>query len=94
VKYSVDPNLDLTLAYYGYHQSSFGTGAAAGCSTIVSAACSGALRDFSVDAVYKLSKRFDAYVGFMYSGVADGLANGYIYSKNNFNPTIGVRFTF
>ena len=99
VKYSVDPNLDVTLAYYGYHQSSFATvansGAAnIGCSTIVSTACSGELRDFSLDAVYKLSKRFDAYAGVMYSGVADGLANGYIYSKNNFNPTIGVRFTF
>jgi hypothetical protein len=44
--------------------------------------------------VYKLSKRFDAYAGVMYSAVADGLANGYIYSKNNFDPTLGVRFTF
>jgi predicted porin len=94
VKYSVDPSLDLTLAYYGYHQSSFATGANAGCSTIASSACSGELRDFSLDAVYKLSKRFDAYAGVMYSGVADGLANGYIYSKNNINPTVGVRFTF
>jgi predicted porin len=94
VKYSVDSNLDLTLAYYGYHQSSFATGANAGCTTIASGACSGLLRDVSFDAVYKLSKRFDAYAGVMYSAVADGLANGYIYSKNNFNPTIGVRFTF
>lgn len=96
VKYSVDPNLDVTLAYYGYHQSSFATPASgfAGCTTIVNANCSGELRDFSIDAVYKLSKRFDAYAGVMYSGVADGLAFGYIYSKNNFNPTIGVRFTF
>jgi predicted porin len=60
----------------------------------VSPTCSGELRDFSIDAVYKLSKRFDAFAGVMYSGVADGLANGYIYSRNNFNPTIGVRFTF
>jgi hypothetical protein len=30
----------------------------------------------------------------MYSGVADGLANGYVFSKNNLNPTIGARFTF
>jgi len=41
-----------------------------------------------------LSKRFDAFAGVMYSGVVNGLANGYIYSKNNLNPTIGVRFTF
>jgi predicted porin len=95
VKYSVDSNLDLTVAYYGYHQSNYATTAAnAGCSTSVSATCSGELRAASFDAVYKLSKRFDAYAGVMYSAVADGLANGYIYSKNTFDPTIGVRFTF
>jgi predicted porin len=95
VKYSVDANLDLTLAYYGYHQSNYASTAEfAGCTTSASAFCRGELRDFSFDAVYKLSKRFDAFAGVMYSGVADGLANGYIYSKNNLNPTIGVRFTF
>jgi predicted porin len=94
-KYQVDANLDLTVAYYGYHQSNYATTVAtAGCTTSVSATCSGELRDFSFDAVYKLSKRFDAFAGVMYSGVVNGLANGYIYSKNNLNPTIGVRFTF
>jgi predicted porin len=94
-KWSATPKLDLTVAYYGYHQSNFATTAAnAGCASIQSSTCSGELVDFSVDAVYKLSKRFDAYAGFMYSDVQDGLANGYIYSKNNINPTIGVRFTF
>ena len=94
-KWSVDPRLDLTVAYYGYHQSNFSTAAAtAGCSSAVSSTCSGELVDVSFDAVYKVSKRFDAFAGVMYSGVQDGLANGYIYSKNNINPTIGVRFTF
>jgi predicted porin len=94
-KYSVSPELDLTVAYYGYHQSNFATTkATAGCDSILAATCSGELTDFSFDAVYKLSKRFDAYAGVMYSGVADGLANGYTFSKNNINPTIGVRFTF
>jgi predicted porin len=94
-KWQVDPRLSLTVAYYGYHQSNFGTTAKTkGCSDNSSSACSGELVDFSVDAVYKLSKRFDAFAGFMYSDVQDGLANGYIYSKNNINPTIGVRFTF
>jgi predicted porin len=95
VKYSVDSNLDLTVAYYGYHQSNYATTAAnAGCSSTLSPTCSGELRAASFDAVYKLSKRFDAFAGVMYSAVADGLANGYIYSKNNFDPTLGVRFTF
>ena len=94
-KYSVDANLDLTVAYYGYHQSNYAsTTEFAGCSTSVSGLCRGELRDFSFDAVYKLSKRFDVFAGVMYSGVADGLANGYLYSRNNLNPTIGVRFTF
>jgi predicted porin len=95
VKYSVDSNLDLTVAYYGYHQSNYATTAAnAGCTTTLSPTCSGELRAASFDAVYKLSKRFDAFAGVMYSAVADGLANGYIYSKNTFDPTLGVRFTF
>jgi predicted porin len=94
-KWAVDPKLTLTVAYYGYHQSNFATTkAAAGCTDASSSACSGELVDLSVDAVYKLSKRFDAFGGVMYSLVQDGLANGYIYSKNNINPTIGVRFTF
>ena len=94
-KYSVDANLDLTIAYYGYHQSNYSTVLAdAGCSSTLASTCSGDLRDFSFDAVYKLSKRFDAYAGVMYSDVAGGQASGYLYSKNNFNPTTGVRFTF
>lgn len=94
-KYSVNPKLDLTVAYYGYHQSNYAaTTEFAGCSTIASGTCSGELRDFSFDAVYKLGKRFDVFGGVMYSGVADGLANGYIYSKNNIETTMGVRFTF
>jgi predicted porin len=94
-KYSVDPNLDLTIAYYGYHQSAFGTTVStAGCSTNASSTCSGELRDVSFDAVYKLSKRFDAFAGLMWTDVADGLANGYIYSKNDVATTVGVRFTF
>jgi len=94
VKWSESPKLDFTFAYYGYHQNSYAVGALKNCSTNVSGQCSGSLRDVSIDAVYKFSKRFDAFAGIMYSGVSDGLANGYIYSRNNFNPTIGVRFTF
>ena len=93
-KYSVDPSLDLTAAYYVYHQTSYASGALAGCTTTASGACRGETDVASVDAVYKLSKRFDAFAGVMWSGVKDGSANGYIYSKNNLNPTIGVRFTF
>ncbi len=94
VKYAALANLDLTAAYYGYHQSSFATGANAGCTTTKSGQCSGNLQAISFDAVLKMSKHFDSFAGLMWSAVQDGLANGYIYSKNNINPTIGVRFRF
>ncbi len=94
VRYTVIPHLDLTGAYYGYHQNAYGTGANAGCSTNVSGTCSGDYIDFSFDADYQLTKRFDVYAGAMYSGVRGGAANGYLYERTNINPTIGVRFKF
>jgi predicted porin len=93
VRYSVTPKLDLTAAYYGYHQSAFGIGKQADCSTIAHSTCSGGLDAFSFDADYRFNKHFDAYVGAMYSGVHDGVASGYLYSTN-INPTIGVRYKF
>jgi predicted porin len=93
VKYSVIPALDLTAAFYGYRQNSYGTGVDAGCSGNQAATCSGSLDAFSFDADYRLTKRFDAYAGIMYSGVHNGLANGYLHTTD-MNPTIGVRFVF
>ncbi len=93
VRYTVLPGLDLTAAYYGYHQNAYGTGTQAGCSTAAHSTCSGSLEAFSVDADYRFTKRFDAYLGAMYSGVHDGAASGYLFSTD-INPTIGVRFKF
>jgi predicted porin len=93
VRYSVISNLDLTVAYYGYHQSAYGTGAEAGCSTSAHSECSGGLDAFSFDADYRFNKHFDAYLGAMYSSVHDGVANEYL-NTNNINPTIGVRYKF
>ncbi len=93
VKYSVSSKLDVTGAFYGYHQESFATGANAGCSTTVAAQCSGNLNAVSVVADYRFSKRFDIYAGAMWSSVSDGLANGYL-NKSTIDPTIGGRFTF
>jgi predicted porin len=94
VRYAVLPNLDLVAAYYGSHQSAYGTGKLAGCTTSTSATCSGDLLAFSTQADYHFTKRFDAYAGAMYSGVRNGLANGYTYQRTNIDPTIGVRFKF
>lgn len=92
-RYSVTSHLDLTAAYYGYHQSAYGTGKQAGCTTTAHSTCSGGLDAFSFDADYRFTKHFDAYVGAMYSGVHDGAASGYL-TTNNINPTIGVRYKF
>jgi predicted porin len=94
VRWTVMPGLDLVGAYYGYSQNSYGTGANSGCDTNKAATCSGHFESFSVDAVYAFSKRFDGYAGAMYSAVYNGVANGYLYQRNNINPTIGVRFKF
>jgi predicted porin len=93
VRYSVSPQLDLTAAYYGVHQSAYGTGSAAGCNTAAHSTCSGNLETFSFDADYRINVHFDVYAGAMYSGVHDGLASGYI-NTTNLNPTIGVRYKF
>ena len=94
VRYTVIPeHLDLTAAYYGYHQDAYGTGKQAGCSTNAHSTCSGSLEAFSFDADYHFNKHFDAYLGAMYSGVHDGAASGYI-DTTNINPTVGVRYKF
>ncbi len=93
-RYTVLPNLDLVAAYYGYKQNSYGIGANAGCSTKKAGTCSGTEDDLSFDADYRLTKRFDVYAGIMYTGVKDGLANGYLFHTTDITTTTGVRFKF
>ena len=52
--------------------------------------CSGAVISITRAA---MAMRFDTYAGIMFTGVHDGLANGYIHSTD-MNPTIGVRYKF
>ena len=94
LRYAVIPRLELIAAYYGVHQSGYGSGNQAGCSTSAHSVCSGSLEAFSIAADYRFNVHFDAYAGAMYSGVHDGLANGYLYYTTNINPTIGVRYKF
>jgi predicted porin len=93
VKYTVASKLDLVAAYYGYHQNSYATGANAGCSTNKAGNCSGSELAVGVSADYRWTKRFDTYAGMMYTGVKDGLANGF-ENTSSIDPTIGVRFKF
>jgi predicted porin len=93
VRYAPSKPLELSAAYYGVHQSGFGTGALAGCSSDASSKCSGDLQAVSLAADYRFNVHFDAYLGAMYSTVSGGLASGYLYT-NNINPTLGARYKF
>jgi predicted porin len=98
VRYTALPGLDLTAAFYGYHQNSYGVSQTTGCTTTVpgaqAATCAGHFEALSFDADYSFTKRFDVYGGAMYSAVYDGVASGYNFQRNNINPTIGARFKF
>ncbi len=93
LKYSFTPKFDVTGAWYHLWQNSYATGSNAGCSTSLNGACSGYQDFISLVADYKLSKRFDAYAGAMWSKYAEGMANDYNHIAN-IAPTVGVRYTF
>ncbi|HMH27630.1 MAG TPA: porin [Steroidobacteraceae bacterium] len=89
-RWSVTPDLDLTLAGYGYNQKSF---AANGCSNISAASCAGELADISLVGDWHFTKRFDTYAGVNWSRVQNGLANGYLFTSE-YSPMVGVRYNF
>ncbi len=96
LKYTVVPDLDLMLAYYGYNQNNYASAAdQAGCAANETShsQCKGTEGAASIVFDYRMSKRFDVYAGSMWSGVQDGLANGYL-NKDNIATTVGVRFKF
>jgi predicted porin len=93
-KYAFTDQLEATLAYYGYHQDAYATGADSGCSSAVSSKCSGSLNAVSGVVDYKFTKRFDVYLGTMWSGVKNGLANGYDLNRDTVTTTAGLRFKF
>jgi predicted porin len=90
VRYAVSDSLNVTGAYYRYEQNSYDT---VSCSDTSSGKCSGQLNAYSVAAVYKIDKHFDAYAGAMWSGVQNGLANGYAHTST-IDPMIGLRASF
>ena len=90
-RYAITPTLDAGVAYYHYDQNSFGKVASATISP--ASTCSGQLNAASFDIDWQAAKKLDLYAGFMYSAVANGLANGY-QVFNNWAPTAGLRFRF
>ncbi len=96
LKYGLTPDLDVMLAYYAYDQNNYASTAdQAACAAkgTSHSQCSGTEGAASLVFDYRLSKRFDLYAGSMWSGVTDGLANGYL-NKDNIATTVGVRFKF
>jgi predicted porin len=92
-KWAVRSDLYLAAAYYGYHQNSYASGAAAGCASTANSACSGRENALGLLADYRLSEHFDTYLGTLWSAVADGLANGYL-NRAVLTTTTGIRFKF
>jgi predicted porin len=92
-RYAVNEHLTAAFAYYGEKQNAYATGADAGCSSVISGACSGHFNALSASVDYHFTKRFDTYAGAMWSNVSHGLANGYL-ETTNIDPTIGLRFSF
>jgi predicted porin len=93
VKYAFIPSLEATVAYYGIHQNSYAHGADAGCTTNISSGCSGNENVGSAMIDYRFAKRFDFYLGMMYSQVSNGLSNGFLKTSTT-ATTMGVRFKF
>src|SRR6202049_513029 len=91
LKYTVVPDFDLAAACDGYKQENF---AVPSCSDTSKGSCSGTENGFSIVGDYRMSKRFDAYIGTFYTGVKDGLANGFVLNKSTVTTTAGVRFRF
>lgn len=90
VRYSLTKDLDLVAAYYRYDQGNYNKTA---CHDTSASTCSGTFYDISGVADYKLSKRFDTYLGVNFSSVADGLASGFLQTSA-LSPLVGVRFQF
>jgi predicted porin len=84
------PALDVIAAYYGYNQNSYGEHS---CSDRSAGTCSGKYQVGSVLLDYRLSKRFDVYLGSMYSTASDGPSSGFI-NTNTLATTAGLRFKF
>ena len=103
-KYSITPALDITGAYYHEWQNSFASGANTGCSTVVSAQCSGTLDAVSLVVDWRFARHMDMYAGAMWSQVQNGLASGFLQTNgtpgntgnkaNTVDPGIGLRYQF
>jgi len=89
-RYSLTPTVELAGAWYRSAQNSFRGN---GCNNTSAVSCSGQTNAVSLTVDWHMSKRFDTYVGAMYSQAVGGMASGYLHN-NTVDPTAGLRFTF
>jgi predicted porin len=94
LRFAVTPDFELGASYYGYKQNSYATGANTGCSSNIAGSCSGTENAVGLLADYHFTKRFDGYVGGLWTSVAGGLSNGYLLNTSTISTTLGVRFKF
>jgi predicted porin len=92
-RYVVDRNLDVAIAYYHYIQNQYVGGAGICTNPTAHSQCAGTFDAVSALIDWRFLPKWDAYFGMMFSQVNAGLSNGYL-ARNNFDPTVGVRFRF
>jgi len=106
-KYAINPQLDVTGAFYYLQQSDYNTTACTGALAAFvqpngnkltvarssSGSCAGSEDFFSALIDYRPFKRVDLYAGLMVSNVYGGLANGFPATQD-ISPTAGLRIKF
>ena len=108
-KYAINPQLDVTAAFYYENQNNYNSSttpcAYAKTSFVQSngnvlnvirennSACAGTQYAISAMIDYRPLKRVDLYAGVMFSNVYGGLANGFLATQN-IAPTAGLRVKF
>jgi predicted porin len=90
-KYGVAKDLDVVAAYYHYIQNDYTSASCASASA--HSQCAGTFDAVSGVVDWRFAPKWDAYFGMMFSQVNGGMSNGYL-ARNNFDPSVGVRFRF
>jgi predicted porin len=101
VKYSFDPQTEITAAWYHQLQNDFRLPSTCSDAAGFRSSCAGTLNEMSLYVDHHFTKRFDAFAGVAYSDVSGGLGIAIphgpgvpYYHNNNTAPVIGGRFTF
>ena len=90
-RWQASPRVYVAASYYGYHQNSYASGAAAGCSSNLSSGCSGSESGVGILGAYSFSPRFEVYAGSVWTDVQRGLSSGFLYNAT-ITSTVGARF--